>query len=693
MKQVPDNLIFHLKRFDFDMVSLTRSKINDEFQFPDRIDMTPYKVEHLSDPETQIEPDIFELVGVLIHTGTAESGHYYSYTRERPSSGTSISWVDFNDSDVSWFDPANIADQCFGGPNEVMGGHVNKVFNAYMLFYQRVSTMEKSKEVYKPLKPGYPVRVSVPDDLTSFIACNNEITIRSYCLLDPLYAGFVQGLLHNVQGVAANFERKSELELKAMSVALDTYEQLIARTKDHGCLNGISKQISELINQNVNVAFRTLQWFHGKQTSMRNLVLRIPNPDVREAGVRFLIDAMSRVESYLHDPSAHEDEHGRVVLQGRFDVVVEEIVRKLEDLWPALQTTSRVWDEYFGILLKMVGVFQGAVGILLENGFFIRCLEIIWLDQEDRMRLRGKYANYLRLIDKGRSFSYHHMMALCAVFFKKINFALPLVRDDDNRLMSDDLMYPMSVTESKFIRPLEDDGGLSILAKILQHDYFGCTKASYTIVVALVQSEPQAGLLQNIIKMLQTGLRLSPADLSIPFLEAAYMFCKWCPGKTEAANLIDFVAKGVESIDGRASIEHLEFFARISTTSNERLGLGTDWFSAIVQDRIPNWAPTLLIDNDRSVREGSMEIVHTLLFSNENLDITEDTQARYQQIGRDFMFACVHILEKAFINSQVQQVESRIVEGIIEVIKRCRDTYFDVDNDEHRQIVDVANGM
>jgi ubiquitin carboxyl-terminal hydrolase 34 len=339
----------------------------------------------------------------------------------------------------------------------------------------------------------------------------------------------------------------------------------------------------------------------------------------------------------------------------------------------------------------MVGVFQGAVGILLENGFFIRCLEIIWLDQEDRMRLRGKYANYLRLIEKGRSFSYRHMMALCAVFFKKINLALPLVRDDDNRLMSDDLMYPMSVTESKFVRPLEDDGGLSILAKILQHDYFGCTKASYTIVAALVQSEPQAGLLQGIIKMLQTGLRLSPADLSIPFLEAAYIFCKWCPGKTEAANLIDFVAKGVESIDGRASIDHLEFFARVSTTSNERLGLGPDWFSAIVQDRIPNWAPTLLIDNDRSVREGCMEIVHTLLISNENLDITEDTQARYQQIGRDFMFACVHTLEKAFINSQVQQVESRIVEGIIEIIKRCQNTYFDIDNDEHRQIVDVAN--
>ncbi|KAJ5310627.1 uncharacterized protein N7443_003088 [Penicillium atrosanguineum] len=691
LKHVPDDLIFHLKRFDFDMVSLTRSKINDEFQFPDRIDMTPYKVEHLSDPEAHIEPDIFELVGVLIHTGTAESGHYYSYTRERPSSGTSTSWVEFNDSDVSSFDPATIADQCFGGPSGTMGGQMHKVWNAYMLFYQRVSTMEASKEIYKPLNPGYPVRAWVPDDLTSLIAGNNEITIRSYCLLDPLYASFVQGLLQHVQSFAVNFERKRDLELKAITVALDTYEQLIARSKDHSCLDAISTEISDLISRNVHAALEALQWFHEKETSMRNLVLKMPNTEVRKQGIMFLIDAMGIVENYLRDPSVDEQEG--IDMQVRFDGLVEDIIRKLEDLWPALQTVSRVWDDYFDILLKMIAVSPGTVDFLLENGFFVRCLEIIWLDQEDRKRLRSKYSNYIRLIDKGRRFSYLKMMALCAVFFKKIDFALPPVRDDETRHVLGNVMYSLSVTENKFIKPIDEDGSLSVLQKILQHDHFGNTKASYTIIAALLQSEPQAGLLDNIIKALQVGLRLSPADLSIPFLEATCMFCKWCPGKADAADIIRFVAKGVESIDGRASVDHLEFFTRICTTSNERLRLGEDWFSAIVQDEIPSWAPTLLIDTDRSVRQGTMDILKTLLFSNENIGLTTESQARYYQIGRNLMISCVQRVEKSFIHSQVQQVESRIVDSIIEVIKHCQDTYFDDEDEEDRRTLDSANAI
>ena len=133
MKDVPDNLIFHLKRFDFDMLTMLRSKINDQFKFPDLIDMAPYNVEYLSEPESSPEPDMFELVGVLVHTGTAESGHYYSYTRERPSTGQSPSWVEFNDADVSTFNPANIADQCFGGQTDAMhnigGGPINKLWS------------------------------------------------------------------------------------------------------------------------------------------------------------------------------------------------------------------------------------------------------------------------------------------------------------------------------------------------------------------------------------------------------------------------------------------------------------------------------------------------------------------------------------------------------------------------------------
>jgi ubiquitin carboxyl-terminal hydrolase 34 len=116
LKDVPDNLIFHLKRFDFDLRTMQRSKINDQFEFPTTIDMKPYKIQHLSDPSVPTANDIFELVGVLVHSGTAESGHYYSFIRERPASqfSSTPTWVEFNDSDVTPFDPSTIGAQCYG---------------------------------------------------------------------------------------------------------------------------------------------------------------------------------------------------------------------------------------------------------------------------------------------------------------------------------------------------------------------------------------------------------------------------------------------------------------------------------------------------------------------------------------------------------------------------------------------------
>ncbi len=48
----------------------------------------------------------YELMGVLVHSGGADAGHYYSYIKERnPSSPNGErSWFEFNDKVVSEFD-------------------------------------------------------------------------------------------------------------------------------------------------------------------------------------------------------------------------------------------------------------------------------------------------------------------------------------------------------------------------------------------------------------------------------------------------------------------------------------------------------------------------------------------------------------------------------------------------------------
>jgi Ubiquitin carboxyl-terminal hydrolase len=50
-------------------------------------------------------------VGVLVHSGSANSGHYYSYIKERESEGH---WFEFNDTLVKDFNIKQLADKCFG---------------------------------------------------------------------------------------------------------------------------------------------------------------------------------------------------------------------------------------------------------------------------------------------------------------------------------------------------------------------------------------------------------------------------------------------------------------------------------------------------------------------------------------------------------------------------------------------------
>ncbi len=118
-KSLPNVLIFHLKRFDFNMQTMQRSKIHDFFEFPLSLDMSPY----LSEPAASQ----YELSGILVHMGTSDSGHYYSYIRDRHTH----QWFQFNDSHIEHFDPSHIQRATFGGTED--GSDYQKNYSAYML--------------------------------------------------------------------------------------------------------------------------------------------------------------------------------------------------------------------------------------------------------------------------------------------------------------------------------------------------------------------------------------------------------------------------------------------------------------------------------------------------------------------------------------------------------------------------------
>lgn len=50
-----------------------------------------------------------------MHSGSSESGHYYSFIKER---GSNNRWLEFNDTHVREFNLNNLSTECFGGNNE-----------------------------------------------------------------------------------------------------------------------------------------------------------------------------------------------------------------------------------------------------------------------------------------------------------------------------------------------------------------------------------------------------------------------------------------------------------------------------------------------------------------------------------------------------------------------------------------------
>ena len=85
---LPNYINFGLNRFSYDYTTFERIKLNNKFEFPLELNMKEYC--DLSEKENgQINDNdyLYELYGVIVHSGTPFSGHYYSYIRDMTNQG------------------------------------------------------------------------------------------------------------------------------------------------------------------------------------------------------------------------------------------------------------------------------------------------------------------------------------------------------------------------------------------------------------------------------------------------------------------------------------------------------------------------------------------------------------------------------------------------------------------------------
>lgn len=691
LKDIPDNLIFHLKRFDFDVMTGMRSKINDRFEFPQVIDMSPYHVDHLKDPEQPSAADMFELVGILVHSGTTESGHYYSYIRERPVHPSQHpTWVEFNDADVSRFDPANIPDQCFGGPSDASPFspvRFAKAWNAYMLFYQRVEAIERECEAHLSAPPGIPAKNPLPFELSNRIAVENELFIRKYCFFDPAHVGFAKTLLEQLRHLGKGTCSDDHIiERKAIWLALEHLDQILSRLKENAGFDKMLASLGRLIGSCSKCCKLALDWVSDHKLALRNLLLRCPNTKTRKDFSEMLLTALKYLRK--HEPRLYGfdvDEVDRNLTDSHLPEklgALQGIVTGLKDLWITMHQQFRAWDDYFGLLVEIASLGTPEAHIVLREDFLKYCFDILLLEYTGARKSKHEnphYANIIRLMEKGRKFSFTKLIELIRVLLGFIDLGLHPQDPINGKRRLENGKMALTTMEETFMRFSPEHGrsrNLVLLNKILESEQN--IKAARDIVRLMVLAEPGANSLADISKTILGGISIDPASLASPYLIAALAFCEACPSVTFATSMVVLIAREVDTIGLHGGKEHLEFFTQARRIQSSRMR-SSQFFSRLVLQHVPLWAPPLVMYWEECVRTGTIELLKTLVFDHDIHNMDDEQQAEeIERIAKELCRACVKRIQDQIVTPR-RSVEVRSVEGVIMIIRHCIQTYYQVE--------------
>jgi ubiquitin C-terminal hydrolase len=148
LAQLPNILIMHLQRIGYNYDTGLNEKDNSRLEFPEVLNLKQYSIEendydkrkNKSDEKNKLlqsqenasdfiyerEEEYYEyiLVGVVLHIGHADAGHYISYIntnrngKDSTLTRSNSNWLTFNDAYVSLFDFSSLEENCFGGNHD-----------------------------------------------------------------------------------------------------------------------------------------------------------------------------------------------------------------------------------------------------------------------------------------------------------------------------------------------------------------------------------------------------------------------------------------------------------------------------------------------------------------------------------------------------------------------------------------------
>lgn len=701
MKDIPDNVIFHLKRFEFNLQTLQRSKIDDYFAFPDILDLQPYTVEHLSGETSTEEHDMFELVGILVHAGTAESGHYYSYVRERSSAqDVPPKWVEFNDDQVSNWNPASMEASTFGGPErravfEENNMCFDKSYSAYMLFYQRIPPSKPAAEAEVSAKLCKYPSTRANEALKEQIQSENLVLLRRHCLFDPNHAKFVQACV--VECLRRNRPRRSESEGSeqsaeeieppkpyqlAIETALSCLDQIFSRNKDTSFAIAFCNTMADLSRMQPDCAWHVFNYFQTRPLVLRSLLLRNPDKHIRAAtGHLFVtcLETLSRSFPQLFYPrsapsaSTGDDEDEDMDDAYADNDLLSQAVGLLDQLWKYFQYHIKAWDEYFATILQVARLGKRECLAILSAYYLEKCLTIITADRS--MALEANFVKMLQNVYRrfgGQPPSYVAILALIEYLLDQLEpeiSAETIVETADNRMAHPGDHFPWTSTEvaQLLMHPEQDDISL-FMARLLEIDQAPAITKRILERIMGAGDLPTTKLLSLLQSTIQSDAATEPLD---SYIRATAIVVDGCSLLGDAQRLLQHVCRQVPSFQNGEGAEFLRLiWAAIENNrpiEEERVHMRLSTLRTI-----PLWAPYLLQYQDTQVRAGAESLVDMALRLPVEEAIPEaDSVALSAELALAIGTNCLQFLQSAHIKRRTN-IEPEYATILLRVLSNCR---------------------
>ncbi len=307
-------------RYKFNMESMAREKVNTHFVFPNHLNMGKYTESFLVGGQSsstscagldssQQEELNYELIGVTVHTGAAESGHYYCFVRDRsypqsdvwlvpltsnievlePFWSTFVFRFLFNDSEVKPFNPDNIPQECYGGQmvsktfNQLTEKFVDYAFekshSAYMLFYERSVDLMRSEDKASLIQSS----LSPSETFCASINTDNLQLRHDRTLFDKNYFEFLYKFNDVVTKTfpAAGDSKSSNFEFQRAKLSTTFVLETLVHSRESPSINFWLEFVNSLYSDCVDVCKWLVKHLSQNDWWLNQVLIRCPSAHIR----------------------------------------------------------------------------------------------------------------------------------------------------------------------------------------------------------------------------------------------------------------------------------------------------------------------------------------------------------------------------------------------------------------------------